>query len=77
MTLIEIFQCLLELVLLLFKITWNGKIIKGAKRLDASFISNGKLKLAENQAKAKQQPEAEPYYKAKLFALFIHVIIQK
>ena len=60
MTLIEIFQCLLELVLLLFKITENGKIIKGAKKLHASFISNVKLKLAKNHAKAKQQPEAEP-----------------
>ena len=38
-----------------------------------TFISNARLKLATNQANAKQHPEAGVL---KLFALFIHVIIQ-
>ena len=35
------------------------------------------LKLAKNQAKTKQHSEAETFAIWKLFALFIHVIIQK
>ena len=40
------------------------------------FLSNTRLKLAKNEAKAKQHPEAELLLIWKLFTFFIHVIIQ-
>ena len=42
-----------------------------------TFISNARLILAKNQAKAKQHPEAENLLFEKLFTFFIYVIIQK
>ena len=42
-----------------------------------TLISNVRLKLAKNQAKAKQHPEAELLLLKKLFSFFIHVITQK
>ena len=42
--------------------------------MNNTFISNAMLKLAKNQANAKQNPEVELLL---LFALFIYVIIQK
>ena len=52
------------------------------REIHAFFISNtsssnARLKLARNQANAKQHPEAELLALKKLFAFFIHVIIQK
>ena len=41
------------------------------------FISNTRLKLAKNQAKAKQHPEAEVLLFENYSLSFIHVIIQK
>ena len=40
-----------------------------------TFVSHARLKLAKNQANAKQHPEA--FVICKLFAFFTHVIIQK
>ena len=40
-------------------------------------MSYVRLKLAKNQADAKQHPEAEVFPIWKLFAFFMHVIIQK
>ena len=42
-----------------------------------TFISNTKLKLAKNQAKAKQHPFGLTFSIWKLFTFFVHVIIQK
>ena len=42
-----------------------------------TFISNTRLKLVKNQAKAKQHPEVELLLFENLFAFFVHVIIQK
>ena len=44
--------------------------------INNSFISNARLKLAKNQAKVKQHPEAELFI-WKLFASLIHVITKK
>ena len=41
------------------------------------FVSNTSLKLVKNEAKAKLHPQAESFTIRKLFAFFIHVIIQK
>ena len=42
-----------------------------------TFISNARLKLAKNQANAKQQPEDKFYLLENVFTFYIHVIIQK
>ena len=41
-----------------------------------TFISNARLKLAKNQATAKQHPEVEPLL-VENYSFFIHVIIRK
>ena len=46
--------------------------------ISSRFISNGRLKLAKNQAKAKKHPQADPLlFEMYIFTFFTHVIIQK